>query len=171
MEHPLPYWYLAYTKPRQEQTALLNLQQQGFVAYLPLYKSRKRSPQGTYVISHPPMFPRYIFLKPGHARQSLGTIRSTKGLSHLLSVGMEPATIADDIIRGIQEAERTRENHDLSLSPRLRAGTKVRITAGTLAGLEGLVESSTTQRLILLLDILGQSTKVTVPCTEVEHVM
>lgn len=31
-------WYLAYTKPKQESVALVNLEQQGFEAYLPLFK-------------------------------------------------------------------------------------------------------------------------------------
>ena len=34
----LSRWYLAYTKPKQESVALFNLEQQGFEAYLPLFK-------------------------------------------------------------------------------------------------------------------------------------
>ena len=36
-------WYLAYTKPRQETVAHSNLEQQGFEAYLPLFKKFKKT--------------------------------------------------------------------------------------------------------------------------------
>lgn len=32
-------WYLAYTKPRQEEVARINLEQQKFHVYLPLFKN------------------------------------------------------------------------------------------------------------------------------------
>lgn len=43
---PPDRWYLAYTKPRQEQIAQVNLEQQAFEAYLPLYKKFKKTEQG-----------------------------------------------------------------------------------------------------------------------------
>jgi len=37
-ETSLNNWYLGYTKPRQEEIARVNLEQQGFESYLSLYK-------------------------------------------------------------------------------------------------------------------------------------
>ncbi len=54
-------WYLVYTKPRQERTAQFNLVRQGYEAYLPLFKGRRRQ-QGRKVSAVEPMFPRYLFL-------------------------------------------------------------------------------------------------------------
>ena len=45
-ETSLNNWYLAYTKPRQEEIARVNLDQQGFESYLPLYKKFKKTEQG-----------------------------------------------------------------------------------------------------------------------------
>ena len=45
-EHNPPDWYLAYTKPRQEDLARVNLEQQGFESYLPLYKKFRKTEQG-----------------------------------------------------------------------------------------------------------------------------
>ena len=39
---PSDRWYLAYTKPRQEQIAHFNLEQQAFGVYLPLFKKFKK---------------------------------------------------------------------------------------------------------------------------------
>ena len=57
-------WYLVYTKPKQENIAYLNLQQQGFQAYLPLYKNLKNT-LASGLIGFEPMFPRYVFFRPG----------------------------------------------------------------------------------------------------------
>ena len=49
----LDRWYLAYTKPRQEAVAHVNLEQQGFEAYLPLFKKFKTyAPPGAYHRGH-----------------------------------------------------------------------------------------------------------------------
>lgn len=166
----LDYWYLAYTKPRQEHVAALNLQQQQFEVYLPLYKTRKRKTEGGYIDSYPPMFPRYLFFRPTQAEQSLSVIRSTKGISNLVAISLQLATIHDAIVDDIRQAEALRNQLNLTLSPKLRAGTKVRISAGSLQGLEGLVESSTNKRLVLLLDILGQHTKVSLDSDNIEEI-
>ncbi len=61
--HP-SLWYLAYTKPRQEEIARVNLEQQGFESYLPLYKKFKKTETGLVSVFEP-MFPRYIFFVLG----------------------------------------------------------------------------------------------------------
>ena len=60
----LDRWYLAYTKPRQEAVAHANLEQQGFEAYLPLFKKFKKTEQGPVALFEP-MFPRYLLFRPG----------------------------------------------------------------------------------------------------------
>jgi transcriptional antiterminator RfaH len=43
LPEPEDPWYLAYTKPRLEEVAQVNLRQQSFEVYLPLYKKFKKS--------------------------------------------------------------------------------------------------------------------------------
>ncbi|MGA8515307.1 MAG: transcription termination/antitermination NusG family protein, partial [Burkholderiaceae bacterium] len=53
-------WFLVYTKPRQELVAQLNLQQQAYQTYLPLFKALKKSGTGTAAdkeVVFEPMFP------------------------------------------------------------------------------------------------------------------
>ncbi|UUZ76152.1 hypothetical protein LP414_33100 [Polaromonas sp. P1(28)-13] len=70
-------WYVAYTQPKREQVAVANLEQQGFEAYLPQYKTFKKSPAGL-LVAFEPMFPRYVFFRPGNAGQSISGARSTR---------------------------------------------------------------------------------------------
>ena len=57
----LARWFLAYTKPRFESVAQVNLQQQGFDVYLPMYKKFKTTETGSVSVFEP-MFPRYLFI-------------------------------------------------------------------------------------------------------------
>src|SRR3546814_8086524 len=61
-----------------------------------------------------PMFPRYLFLRPARPTQSLSSVRSTTGVSRLVMFGNQPATIRQALIDEIHEAERLREQVDLS---------------------------------------------------------
>ena len=82
-------WLVAYTKPRQEQVAFQNLERQNFEVYLPRYKKFKNTASGSVPVFEP-MFPRYIFFRPSQATHSIETVRSTKGVSHLVRFGFEP---------------------------------------------------------------------------------
>lgn len=70
----LDRWLVAYTKPRQESVALQQLEQQGYEAYLPLYKKFKKTENGPAAFFEP-MFPRYILLRPGKPGQSIFSTR------------------------------------------------------------------------------------------------
>ena len=160
---PPPRWYLAYTKPRQEQLALNNLQQQGFDAYLPLYKKFKKAEQGPVALFEP-MFPRYILLRPGKPDQSISVVRSTKGIASLVRFGFEPAQIQDDLVQRICQLEQDRNQATLQELGNLKAGQTVRLQHSALGGIEGLVQSVSSKRVAVLLEILGRPMVV-----ELEH--
>ena len=160
---PPPRWYLAYTKPRQELLALNNLQQQGFDAYLPLYKKFKKTEQGPVALFEP-MFPRYILLRPGKPDQSISVVRSTKGIASLVRFGFEPAQIQDDLVQRIRQLEQDRNLATLQELGNLKAGQTVRLQHSALGGIEGLVQSVSSKRVAVLLEILGRPMVV-----ELEH--
>ncbi len=158
-----PRWYLAYTKPRQEQIALNNLQQQGFDAYLPLYKKFKKTEQGPVALFEP-MFPRYILLRPGKPEQSLSVVRSTKGIASLVRFGFEPAQIQDELVQRIRQLEQDRNQANLQELGNLKAGQTVRLQHTALGGIQGLVQNVSSKRVAVLLEILGRPMVV-----ELEH--
>lgn len=160
---PPDRWYLAYTKPRQEQIALNNLQQQAFDAYLPLYKKFKKTEQGPVALFEP-MFPRYIMLKPSKPEQSISAVRNTKGIATLVRFGFEPAQIQDELVQRIRQLEQDRNQATLQELSNLKAGQTVRLKHTALGGIEGLVQSVSSKRVAVLLEILGRPTVV-----QVEH--
>ncbi len=175
---PPTVWYVVHTKPRQERTAAEQLQRQDFDVYLPLFKvfrepGRRRASatprSGPFapasdpaLIAHEPMFPRYLFLRPSRATQSLSVVRSTVGVSRLVMFGHQPATLADGAVQAIRRAEGLRETADLADIGPYRPGMAVRLLDPALAGVQALVQAVSADRVTLLLDILGRPQTVQV---------
>ncbi len=162
---PPPPWYVAYTRPRQEGIALANLQAQGFNAYLPQYKTYKKQELG-----YEPMFPRYIFLQPGNPQQSIATVRSTRGISTLIRFGLEIATMPTSMLEAIRALEQLRNDTPETELAALRPGRRVRVCDSPLDGLEGLVQSVSSKRVTLLLEILGQERELKISPHKLEIV-
>lgn len=156
-------WYVVYTQPKREQVAVANLEQQGFEAYLPQYKTFKKSPAGL-LAAFEPMFPRYVFFRPGRAGQSISGARSTRGVAFVLSFGFNPALLKPEQLLAIRACESERNRADLAEVSPFRPGLQVRLRHCGLQGLEGLVQSVSAKRVTLLLELLGRPTSV-----QVEH--
>lgn len=162
-----PGWYVAYTQPKREQLATANLAQQGFEAYLPRYKTFKKSPAGVLPVFEP-MFPRYLFFRPGNARQSISGARSTRGISFILSFGFNPAVLKPEHLLAIQVWEAERNRADMGEISPFQPGLQVRLRHCGLRGLEGLVQSVSSQRVAVLIELLGRQKTVSVEHHQLE---
>lgn len=166
-------WYLVYTKPRQEQVALANLQQQGYLAYLPLFKVMQKPMRHDDAAPAPtfePMFARYVFFSPGNRRQSIAAARSTRGVSSIVSFGFEPATVGPAVVAAIRACEEDRKHADMAEISPFQPGCMARLRAAGLQGLQGMVHSVSVKRVTLLLEILGRQKLVAVEHHQVELV-
>lgn len=160
-------WYLAYTKPRLESVAQINLAQQGFEAYLPLFKKFKKTEQGP-VAFFEPMFPRYILFRPTRPEQSISVVRNTKGVANIVRFGFEPALLQDEVVRQIRQMEVDREQATIETLNPLKIGQAVRLKHTALGTIEGLVHHVSSKRVAVLLEILGRPTVVQVAHHQVE---
>jgi transcriptional antiterminator RfaH len=106
------------------------------------------------------MFPRYIFFRPSQATHSIETVRSTKGVSHLVRFGFEPGVVSDDVVVIIQAFEAAQNQASLADISNFKAGQKVKLKHVALGNMEGLVQSVSFKRVAVLLEILGRSTLV-----------
>jgi len=164
---PSDRWYLAYTKPRQEQIAHFNLEQQAFGVYLPLFKKFKKTENGPIAFFEP-MFPRYILFKPVKPDQSISAVRSTKGIASIVRFGFEPAMLHDDLVQRIRQLEQDRTQATLQELSDLKTGQTVRLKFSALSGVEGLIQSVSSKRVAVLLEILGRPTVVQLAHHQVE---
>ena len=100
-------WYVCQTKPRQENLALRKLEEQGYQVYLPLLAVWKPHKDG-WQKNDQVMFPRYAFVRCARPGQSIAPIRSTPGVTGLVSFGNVPASIDDTLVEAIRQlAEKT----------------------------------------------------------------
>jgi len=155
-------WFAVYAKPRREQIAKDNLERQGFRCFLPMavnpYQRRsRRSPRIE------PLFPRYLFINAIPDQQSLGSVRSTIGVSNLVRFGMQLIQVPDYIINTIQK-RCDPETGLVQLKPvAVEIGDKVKVFDGPFAGIEGIFrERKGKDRALLLISMLGTSSIVEV---------
>lgn len=147
-------WYLVWTKPRQEETALLQLQRQGYSCYLPRIRLQKIRKQQARVVVEP-MFPRYLFVRLGSDRdsKSWSPIRSTQGVQQLIYFGGRPARVDDALVELLLERE-----HGLPTQMLYQPGERVQIASGPFAGIEAVFQmTDAQQRAMVLLEILGKT--------------
>ena len=156
------YWYLVYTKPMQEKRALDNLQRQGYPCYLPTLPTESLR-QGLLKVTDKPLFPRYLFIRlgQGNAAMSWMPIRSTKGVSRLVSFGIEPARVDDGLIELLRMHEAAVQTEPERL---FMHGESVSLTEAPFAGIEGIYQMTDGERRVMvLIEILSKSVAVRVP--------
>ncbi len=143
------HWYLVHTKPRQEKCALLNLEQQGYQCYLPTLPTEKFR-QGVLTIIDEPLFPRYLFIRlgVGDSAKSWIPIRSTKGVSRLVSFGNKPAKVDDELIEALTAQEAAVQQKPEYL---FKPGERVRMKEGAFAGIEGVFQMTDGERRVMVL--------------------
>ena len=157
---PKRRWHLAQFKPSCAMIARRNLVRQGFEVFLPL-EAQTRVHRGNFIHETRPFFPGYLFVCVNHASSPVQSIRSTYGISQLVRIGTKPAVVPDGLVEELRA--RCDPNDVVERSEILEKGDKVRLTAGPFANLIGEVEQiAPDQRVWLLLDIMGQKTKVSV---------
>ncbi len=162
-------WYVAYTQPKAELLAADNLSRQGFNVYSALYKTYKKS-AGADTSQSIPMFPRYLFFRPGHTTQSIAAARSTRGVSFLLSFGFQVAVIKNSQLDAIKAFKLARNSLDAGQISPFQPGVKVRFSESHMRGLDGIVTSVSSQRVRVLLELLGKQHTVSVDHQRVELV-
>jgi len=102
-----------------------------------------------------PMFSRYLFIELDDTTQNWGPIRSTLGVSKLVSFGPQPAKVSPDFIAFLKEAPP--ETLERMFAP----GDNIQVASGPLAGLEGkYIAHDGETRAFVLVDLLGQPQKL-----------
>jgi transcriptional antiterminator RfaH len=152
-------WYLIHTKPRLEECALENLQNQGYACFLPQIRVEKLR-RGKLVEVDEPLFPRYFFIQldTGKHAQSWHPIRSTKGVSRLVTLGTEPAKVATELI----DALRAHNDAATHIQPLFAPGERVQIKDGPFAGLEAIYQfDNGERRAMVLIELLNKPSCIT----------
>jgi transcriptional antiterminator RfaH len=156
-------WYLIHTKVRQERCAQENLERQGYSCFLPQLLSEKLR-RGVLTVVQEPLFPRYLFIRldAGLEAKGWGPIRSTLGVTRLVTFGNQPAKISDALVGSI------RAQTEESIAPKtyFEAGQALVVTDGPFMGLEAIYQMQDGEsRVMVLLNILSKPVQLAIAPT------
>jgi len=143
------------TEPLREQTARRFLELRGFSVYVPCIRER-HTKGGRRIERLRPLFPSYAFVAFENGR--FWNVRWCIGVvAVLMSSGSEPARLSDRIVDEIRSRERNGVVVLPDCAAAFKPGDKVRVTAGPMCGLEGLVDGlRARERVAILLQALGR---------------
>jgi transcriptional antiterminator RfaH len=146
-------WYLIKTKPRQENVAIKNLENQKYVTYCPTVTINNK---------HVVLFPGYIFIHLDNKNENWSPIRSTKGVVNFVRFGLNFAKVPDTVIEFIK-ANQLISIEKLKNLNKFKPGDKVQIIDGVFKNCIAIFKSSKPdERVILLMNLLGQQQAINI---------
>jgi transcriptional antiterminator RfaH len=161
-------WYAIHTHPKQEERAENNLKAWQVETFAPWRRGRQVRPSAPP--AHLPLFPGYIFAR-FNVEQLLYKIRYTRGVHSIVSVGVQPAVVDDELI-ALMQSRRNEEGYIL-MSGELQPGDEVIIKEGVFKGFVGVFERQMkdSDRVTLLLKTVAHRAQVIVSldCLEKAH--
>ena len=158
-----PRWYALHVRSRHERTVETSLTGKGYSVFSPFYRTKRKRSDRTAEIDVA-LFPGYVFCHLDPARRL--PILTTSGVVSIVGPGNIPEPIEDHEIDSIRRL--VTSGQSVQPWPFLRAGQKVRIQAGPLCGIEGvLVQMKNKHRLIASVTLLQRSIAVEIGQDEV----
>jgi transcription antitermination factor NusG len=162
-----PEWYAVQTRPRHEKRVAAEIRARDMEEFLPVHRSRNRWKNGVTADVELPLFPCYLFVRvPLCDRLRLlglpGVIGFAVNSSHPTALPEKDI----DALRALSVICRA-EPH-----PFLKAGDRVRLVAGPLTGMEGiLTRRKQDLRVVLSLDFIMRSVAVEVSEFDIEPIV
>jgi len=156
-------WIVAHCHANAEIKAESHLRRQGFEVYLPKFKATRRHARRIETVVRP-LFPRYLFIKFDENSTHWRPIRSTVGVSHLLSAGERPLVAPPWVIEQLRQREDKNGLFSGVGEKPFNKGDAIQITSGPLVEHSGIFEGlNDSQRVAVLLNIMGRQVKTLVP--------
>ena len=138
--------------------------ERGISSFLPLYRKAHQWKKRKQVSLELPLFPNYIFVHIASVQRN--KVLGVPGVIALVGRGHAPSELLEAEIESLRHGMKlkTFEPH-----PYLVEGERVRIRAGAMEGMEGiLVRKKNDWRIILTLELIRRSVAVEVDAEDVE---
>ncbi len=132
---PVP-WVAVVVRPRAERKVQAGLLNAGLETFVPWHGVRRRWSDRIKILEQN-LFPGYIFCRSTFTERLL--VMNQPGVEWVVSFDRTPALIPDDQIAALRVA--VQSGLPLGPWPFLKAGQRVRIERGVLAGIEGTLDA------------------------------
>ena len=159
-------WYALYTCPRHEKCVARQIEQRSFSCFLPVYRSVRRWKDRRKELERA-LFPGYVFVR--FALKDRLRVLQLPSAVRLVGFNGQPAVLPDEEIEGLRQ--RLERGGRVEPHPYLRVGRRVRVCAGPMQGLEGIIVRCKHRcRVVFSLDLIMRSVAVEVDEGDVEPV-
>ncbi len=158
------HWFALYVRVRHERKVEMQLTNKGFETFLPSYISRRKWSDRFKDVDLP-LFPGYVFCRM--AMRDRAAVLSAHGVVRIVGFGAQYIPVDDSEILALRTA--IAAGLPCEPVPYVSVGERVRIVAGPLAGVEGIMlEFRNRHRLVLSITLLQRSVSVEVDRSQLE---
>jgi transcription antitermination factor NusG len=157
------HWLAVYTRARHEKSVAEHCKQRGVVVFLPLYGAQHRWKQRRAEVLLP-LFPSYLFVRI--TLQDRLRVLTIPGTVSIVSFNGVPAVVPEPQIDCLSRAINLGRVEPCVY---LQSGKRVRVTAGPLAGLEGIVvELRNKVQVIVSFEWMSRSVAISLDASDVQ---
>jgi transcription antitermination factor NusG len=161
-----PQWHVAYVVTRHEKAVAQELGRRSVESFLPVYHAVHYWNNRRAVVELP-LFPSYVFVRMTSYERL--RVLQIPGVVHLVNFNGSPASVPEEEIEALRTAARLRRAQP---HPYFSLGDRVRIKAGPLKGLEGiLVKQKSSSRIIVTVEFIHRSVSVELEPNDLEGVL
>lgn len=150
-------WYLIQTKPRQEARAEEHLLRQHFECYRPV--QAQAAATKTRRLVDEALFPGYLFIRMDLSH-SWYPIRSTRGVSRIVSFGSLPCPVPDALIEQIQQRLQAPAPTPAAAFVQ---GERVLVKTGNSDLQAIFLSNDGEERAVILLNLMQREQRITLP--------
>ena len=145
-------WFIAQIKPNSYNSAIQNLERQGFETFLPKIEITQR--KKNFLLKNVFIFPGYMFVCFNPQIITWTKINSTYGVSKILTFNNKPAEISSDLI--LELKNRYEVNSNPAQKEKLQKGDCIKFYTGPFTDLIATIESvDSKNRIWVLIQAMG----------------
>ncbi len=157
-------WYALKVRTRSEAVALASLDYYGFESYCPQVKTRRPYSDRLKPVTES-IFPGYLFCR--FALSSKSKVLASSAVMGIVGFGSQPAPLAEPEI----EAVRRTVEAGGAAAPVPKTGDRVRVIAGSLRGIEGvLVREANKTNFVVSIQHIQRSVALSIEQSAVEMI-
>ena len=163
------HWHALYVRSRAEKKVLDQLLEQGYEAYLPMLTRIKQWSDRKKKVEEP-LFKSYVFVRNNEKQHYY--ITGIYGVVKFVTFEHKAVVVPDKQILAIKKyIDNPLDDEDDLKNLDLKEGQMVRITNGPMQGITGrLVSVKSKRRLLVNIDVVGQTIPVSIPRAKVEPI-
>jgi transcriptional antiterminator RfaH len=131
-------WFIAQIKPNSYNSAMQNLERQGFETFLPKMNITQRQ-KNKFLVKNVYVFPGYMFVCFNPYIIAWNKINSTYGVSKILAFNNKPSEISSHLVQDLKN--RYEINSNPTQKDKLKKGDSIKFYTGPFSDLIAKIES------------------------------